>query len=40
MDAHVWGTASACLMGVVFPIAIPWRHVLANYVMAPGDRWA
>ena len=40
MDAHLWATASACLMGVVFPIAIPWRHVFANYVMAPGDRWA
>ena len=33
-------TWNACLMGlVIFPLAIPWRHVLTTYVKAPGDRW-
>jgi hypothetical protein len=29
----------ACLV-VVIPLAvIPWRYVIANYVMKSGDRW-
>jgi hypothetical protein len=39
MDENTWATASACLMGVIFPIVIPWSYVIANYVMKPGDRW-
>jgi hypothetical protein len=39
MDADTWETATACLMGVIFPIVIPWRYVFANYLMKPGDRW-
>ena len=39
MDARTWETAIACLMGVIFLIAIPWGYVWANYVMKPGDRW-
>lgn len=39
MDAATWETAAACLMGVIFPIVIPWRYVFANYLMKPGDRW-
>ena len=39
MDAKTWETAVACLMGVIFPIVIPWRYVAANYVMRRGDRW-
>ena len=27
------------VMGVVFPIVIPRRHVFAQYVRASGDRW-
>ena len=38
MDADTWDTASACLMGVIFPVAIPWRYVVANYVLKRGDR--
>ena len=35
------GTAAmviACLIGLLFPITIPWHSVLENDVMAPGDR--
>lgn len=39
MDANTWETAVACLMGVIFPIVIPWRYVFANYFRKPGDRW-
>jgi hypothetical protein len=39
MDADTWETATACLMGVIFPIVIPWRYVFANYLMKPGERW-
>jgi hypothetical protein len=39
MDASTWPTVAACLMGVVFPLAIPWRHVVANSPVARGDRW-
>jgi hypothetical protein len=39
MDADTWATASACLMGAIFPVVIPWPYVLANYVTKPGDRW-
>jgi hypothetical protein len=39
MDAATSETAVACLMGVIFPIVIPWPYVFANYVTKPGDRW-
>jgi len=39
MDAATRETLANCLMGIVVPIAIPWRYVLANYVRKPGDRW-
>lgn len=39
MDAKTWETAAACLMGVIFPVVIPWPYVFANYVMKRGDRW-
>ena len=39
MDANTWETAVACLMGVIFPIVIPWTYVFANYFKKPGDRW-
>ena len=33
-------TWTSCLMGLVlFPLVIPWRHVLETYVKAPSDRW-
>ena len=39
MDAKTSETVLACLMGVIFPIVIPWRYVFSNYVMKRGDRW-
>ncbi len=39
MDADTWSTATACLMVVIFPILIPWRHVWTAFAGAPGDRW-
>jgi hypothetical protein len=38
MDANAADTMQACLMGIVFPIVIPWGYVWRNYVAAPGDR--
>jgi hypothetical protein len=32
-------TVLACLMGVIFSVVIPWRHVVANHVRRGGDRW-
>jgi hypothetical protein len=40
MDAGISATAFACLMGVIFPIVIPWRYVAATYLTKRGDRWA
>lgn len=39
IDADTWETVKACLMGIIFPIVIPWPYVFANYVKKPGDRW-
>ena len=39
IDPDTWETVQACLMGVIFPIVIPWRYVVAHYVKKPGDRW-
>ena len=40
MDADVWESVRACVMGVaIMPIAIPWGYVWNNYVKAPGNRW-
>jgi len=38
-DANMADTFTACAMGVIFPIVIPWHYVFANYVKAAGDRW-
>ena len=39
MDAETSAIASACLMGVIFPIVIPWPYVVRNYLLRRGDRW-
>ena len=39
MDEGTASTAAACLVAAVFPLVIPWRYVLANFVLRPGDRW-
>ncbi len=39
VDADTKQTIVACLMGVIFPIAIPWPYVYRKYIKEPGDRW-
>ena len=39
IDAPTSETAAACLMGVIFPIVIPWRYVYTSYLAQRGDRW-
>jgi hypothetical protein len=40
LDADMMETVKACGLGVIlFPLVIPWKHVWAHYVCAPGDRW-
>jgi len=39
MDYGTTQSAIACLMGVIFPLVIPWRYVIENYLTAVGDRW-
>ncbi|HXC55901.1 MAG TPA: hypothetical protein VNU97_11450 [Rhizomicrobium sp.] len=39
IDADTAETVQACLMGVIFPLVIPWPYVFANYLKAAGDRW-
>jgi putative effector of murein hydrolase len=38
IDAKTSETVLTCLMGVIFPVVIPWRYVIANYLMRRGDR--
>jgi hypothetical protein len=39
IDAATAETITACMMGIIFPIVIPWGYVWRNYVTKPGDRW-
>lgn len=39
IDPDTAETVKACLMGVIFPLVIPWPYVWAKYVRTPGDRW-
>ncbi len=39
MDAGTAESAIACLMGVIFPMIIPWSYVVENYVKKAGDPW-
>jgi hypothetical protein len=39
LDPGTQETMKACLMGIVlFPLVIPWRYVVANYLKMPGDQ--
>jgi hypothetical protein len=38
-DADTAETVKACLMGVIFPLVIPWGYVFKHYVSASGDGW-
>lgn len=39
VDADTAETVKACLLGIIFPIIMPWRYVFADYVRAAGERW-
>jgi hypothetical protein len=39
LDESIEPTAFACSFVVLVYIAIPWRYVVENYVIKPGDRW-
>jgi hypothetical protein len=40
LEADFAETAWACALGlIVFPVAIPWGYVWANYVKKKGERW-
>lgn len=39
MDPDTAANAPSILLGVIVPLIIPWRYVIANYVVRPGDRW-
>jgi hypothetical protein len=38
MDPATWEIASTVLLVALFPLVIPWSHVLSRYVSRPGDR--
>ena len=39
MDADTADSLPSIAMGLVLLVIIQWRHVVANYVRKPGDRW-
>ena len=39
IDPATAESAPSILMGIIVPLIIPWRYVVANYVKKPGDRW-
>jgi hypothetical protein len=39
IDAGTAADIGACLMVFIFVPLIPWRHLAASYIMAPGERW-
>ena len=39
MDADTAESLPSIATGLVLLVIIPWRHVVANYVRKPGDRW-
>ncbi|MDE1148610.1 MAG: hypothetical protein PW843_18665 [Azospirillaceae bacterium] len=39
LDPSFMGTVDACLIAVIFPFLIPWRHVLDTYVRRAADPW-
>ncbi len=39
IDDELAATIQACLMVLPFYLIIPWRYVVVNFVLQPGDRW-
>jgi hypothetical protein len=39
LDPATQQVAADCLPVVIVLAVLPWRHLIAQYVMKPGDRW-
>lgn len=40
LDEYAAGVLFACVLGIVLtPIAVPWKYVMARYVVAAGESW-
>jgi hypothetical protein len=39
LDGRTWQSVKECLMAVILVPLIPWKYVIAHYVMRPGERW-
>jgi hypothetical protein len=39
MDPATWSTTIDCLLVVIVPFVIPWRHVAAHYLRKPAEPW-
>jgi hypothetical protein len=39
VDAATQANAFACIFALLIPLVLPWRYLLAHYVMNAGDRW-
>ena len=40
LDDYAAGVLFACVLGIVLtPIAVPWKYVMARYVVAAGESW-
>jgi hypothetical protein len=39
MDAATQANAFACAFALLIPLVLPWRYLLAHYLMMPGDPW-
>ncbi len=40
MDTRTEQSAMECLLVVIVLVALPWRYVVANYALKPGERWS
>jgi hypothetical protein len=39
MDAAMQANAFACIFALLIPIVLPWRYLVARYLLGAGDRW-
>ena len=39
VEEGVAATAFACFVAIVFPLVVPWGHVVKTYFGGPGARW-
>ncbi len=38
-DEAIASNAAACALVVLVPLVLPWRYVVRNYLLRPGNRW-